>query len=351
MSDPPFSPDADPDARSSLPPAGEDYLWDPTAPVDAELAELEASLAGLAYRGSLPPLPAQLPPHPAGVNRTAVLAGLLAASGLLAAGVAFWSPRSAPRPSWNLVALDRSGALPGRLVQGEWLDTGSGRYRVQVADIGQIEVEPQSRVRLVETGPEAHRLELARGALHAVVTAPPRLFVVDTPAAKAVDLGCAYDLEVDEQGEGLLEVSLGAVSLEGAHAVYVPAGARCTTWPAGGIGVPVFVDAEPLFLASLTACDRLLAEGIWSDASPELEAQRPVFAKHLECALPLARVEDSLTLFHLLPRLPRGLRPALVDRLRDLAPLPSEVDAAAVLELEPAALELWRESMAWCWGW
>ena len=45
-----------------------------------------------------------------------------------------------------------------------------------------------------------HCLRLAHGRLSARVTAPPRLFVVDTPAATAIDLGCAYDLAVLTDG-------------------------------------------------------------------------------------------------------------------------------------------------------
>ena len=69
-------------------------------------------------------------------------------------------------------------------------------------------------MRLLETQPTEHRLELARGKMSARIWAPPRLFFVDTPSAVAADLGCAYTLEVDDQGASLLQVTSGWVALE-----------------------------------------------------------------------------------------------------------------------------------------
>jgi hypothetical protein len=51
-----------------------------------------------------------------------------------------------------------------------------------------------------------HRLALDHGAIEARIWAPPRLFFVETPSARAVDLGCVYTLEVDRAGAGRLSV-------------------------------------------------------------------------------------------------------------------------------------------------
>ncbi len=58
-------------------------------------------------------------------------------------------------------------------------------------------------------------VELQRGLLRTsrLPRAPPRQFVVDTPA-RAVDLGCQYTITVDASGDGLLRVSLGWVAFE-----------------------------------------------------------------------------------------------------------------------------------------
>src|SRR5262249_60943740 len=93
----------------------------------------------------------------------------------------------------------------GRLVVGQWLETdGSSRARVRVGAIGEVVVDPDTRLRLLEATASAHRLSLARGKVHAAILAPPRLFFVETPSAVAVDLGCAYTLEVAPQASALL---------------------------------------------------------------------------------------------------------------------------------------------------
>ena len=73
-------------------------------------------------------------------------------------------------------------------------------------------------------------MALDRGTIHARIWAPPKLFFVDTQAAVAVDLGCAYTLQVDEKGDGLLRVTSGWVGLEReGRDTYIPEGAVCAT--------------------------------------------------------------------------------------------------------------------------
>ena len=119
----------------------------------------------------------------------------------------------------------------GRLGVGQWLETdGTSRAQIEVSSIGQVEIDPNTRVRLVETKPTEHRLELAQGRMSARIWAPPKLFYVDTPSGVAEDLGCAYTLEVDDHGASLLRVTLGWVALQlKDRESMVPAGAACAT--------------------------------------------------------------------------------------------------------------------------
>ncbi len=50
--------------------------------------------------------------------------------------------------------------------------------------------------------------------MHALIWAPPGQFIVDTPSAVAVDLGCRYSLEVHDDGSGVLRVEAGWVGFE-----------------------------------------------------------------------------------------------------------------------------------------
>ncbi len=116
----------------------------------------------------------------------------------------------------------------GTLAPGDALDTRASRVELLVGDLGRAELDPATRVRLERDEPAVRQLALDRGTLQVRVTAPPRLFVVTTPVAKVIDLGCAYTLEVEATGTGRIAVQRGRVELVASSgaAVRVPAGAH-----------------------------------------------------------------------------------------------------------------------------
>jgi hypothetical protein len=188
-------------------------------------------------------------------------------------------------------------------------------------------------VRLVAASPTEHRLTLAHGEISATVTAPPRLFLVDTPSSTAVDLGCAYKIKTDESGDGVLRVTSGWVSLEwkGRESL-VPAGADCRTHSGTGPGTPYFADAAESLQQALAAFD---FRGGGREA--------------LATVLSTARVRDTLTLWHLLSRVDPADRVRVFDRMVELVPLPVGVSPQKALQLDAPTLKSWREELAWKW--
>jgi ferric-dicitrate binding protein FerR (iron transport regulator) len=203
-----------------------DYLWDKKGPPDPEVAELEQLLSPLAYRGKPPSLPRS--------RRTLLFVAGAACAAVLALVLAWRRP--AP-PSWAIQGGER-------LVVGAWLETRA-HTRLDVADIGTLDVSPSSRLRIVETGAARHRVELAVGEVTARITAPPRRFIIETPSARVIDLGCAFRLSVDEMGQGTLLVTEGSVALadRAGREVVVPTGAR-SSFSAERISPPL-VPAPP----------------------------------------------------------------------------------------------------------
>jgi hypothetical protein len=220
----------------------------------------------------------------------------------------------------------------GRIVVGEALETGNNSTaRINVGEIGHVDVEPNTRIRLVDARETEHRLALDRGTLHARIIAPPRLFFVDTPSAEAVDLGCAYTLQVDDQGRTFLHVTAGWVSLvrQGIES-FVPYGAMCQTRPGIGPGTPYFEDASPQFIAALDRFD-------FQDGGD------PSFA----VVLSQARDRDTLTLWHLLRRVPEDERSAVINRITALVRLPRGVTRQGLMKLDPAMLDFQRWQDLW----
>jgi FecR-like protein/putative zinc finger protein len=225
-------------------------------------------------------------------------------------------------------------ANSARIGAGQWIETdASSRATVVIGAIGSVTVAPNTRLRVVTAKPGEHRLALAHGRIQAKISAPPRLFFVDTAAGTAVDLGCEYTLDADEAGSGLLRVSKGWVSFQwkGFESL-VPAGASCPTRPALGPGIPYFDDASA---ALRQALDRF---GV------EKSADDP-----LGIILSAARVRDTLTLWHLLSRVGPIDRARVYERIAALTPPPASVTREQVLRLDPDALRRWREDMAWKW--
>ena len=256
-----------------------------------------------------------------------------ATAALVVGGAASWYATRPELPSWQVSWLEGSAAV-NKIKVGEWLQTGgNSRARITVGDIGVVDVEPNTRIRLVAASSTEHRLTLARGEISATVSAPPRLFLVDTPASTAVDLGCAYKIKTDEKGDGVLRVTSGWVSLEwkGRESL-VPAGANCRTRSGTGPGTPYFDDAPPALQQALAAFDF----GKGGEES-------------LRTILSQARVRDTLSLWHVLSRVEPRDRVRVMDRMVELVPLPAGVVREKALQLDPAALKSWREELAWKW--
>ncbi|HVK77790.1 MAG TPA: FecR domain-containing protein [Kofleriaceae bacterium] len=319
-----------------------DYLYDKTGD-DAEVAELEGLLGGYAHRA-----PLRLPP-PRRRRRWLAIAIPAAAVAIAAAiallvigrdeagrgcpgggpGFAFAIKGAAARCGGAAAAAGTSGTLP----VGAWLETAAGAVAdVRVADIGDLVVYGDSRLRLVGTGPDQHRLELARGRLSARVLAPPRLFVIDTPVAAAVDLGCAYDLTVDADGHTHLRVTSGAVSLEGKDGVvaYAPMGTEVVAVPGRGPGTPVAIDAAPAVRAAAARFDA-------GDAAAAM------------AVAVAAGPRDTVTLWNLLARTRGADREAVFRALDALSIRPEWVLEEDVLAGRPQALEDWRQSLDGEW--
>ena len=310
-----------------------DSLW-PT--LDRQLAQLQVSSA----RNELRPQRGFLT-RP----QFAVIAATLVFSSILAV---IWYRRAKTvtlnQPFWQVTKVDGIPTIAsqgigntGRLNVGQWLETDARlRAEISVGSIGHVEVDPNTRVRLLETQPTEHRLELAEGKLSARIWAPPRLFFVDTPSAVAADLGCAYTLEVGKDGSSMLRVTSGWVELElKDRESIVPAGAACETRPGIGPGTPYFEDSSPGFRSHLSSID-----------FGETRDNRTLALTNI---LSESRPRDTLTLWHLISRVEGDDRVRVLERIEAFVPLPPDVTREGILRLDPEMLARWRTALERTW--
>ena len=316
-----------------------DYLWDGSGEPDAETQRLEKLLGRYRHReGAEPDWSAVKPSHVFTMPQWRWLAAAAVLIGLIGAGV--WLTLRPEESWWQVVDVEGTPQVgmqtvesAAALVPGQWLETdANSRVRLESL-IGAVEVEPNTRLRLLRAGVTEHRLEMQRGTIHATIYAPARQFFVETPSATAVDLGCMYTLEVADSGAGRVEVTSGWVAFEmNGHESFIPAGAQCETRPEFGPGTPCFTDASDSFKAALTRLD-------FEKLAP---ADRETALKII---LAEARPRDAFSLWHLLNRVHPVERAQVYDRLAQLAPPPDGVTRDAILRGDRRTLDLWWDAL------
>src|SRR5262249_22266060 len=113
--------------------------------------------------------------------RVAAVAAVL----LVAVTIGLYVVSRSPRPNpVSSLAVDGFGAVKidgdrignkARLAIGETLETGdSSTAKVTVSEIGEVELAANSKLRLVQTREDEHRLALDHGRMKATISAPPR---------------------------------------------------------------------------------------------------------------------------------------------------------------------------------
>jgi FecR protein len=330
----------------------DDYLWDRSGRPEPGMEKLEQQLGKFRHAGRAPSFSQEefeklrrrrpwfrrfFTPWPRLVLTSASVA-------VLVAGIYFFGffHRPATEAAWAVTRLygaPRVGTetvvKTARISVGQSLVTDArSRARIRIGDIGEVEIEPNSRVRLLETGARKKGLALDRGVLHARISAPPWQFYVDTPSATAVDLGCEYTLTVDDSGAGFLRVTLGWVQFyAGERQALIPAGGVVKTRPGTGPGTPYFEDVSPQFQRAVEELDFGSGETASRDSA-------------LDVILREAREQDVLTLFPLLIHSPESERRRIYDRLAELIPPPAGVTREGVLRRNTSQINLWWEN----WG-
>ncbi|HEV2297816.1 MAG TPA: FecR domain-containing protein [Candidatus Acidoferrales bacterium] len=295
----------------------EQYLWDGSGEPDPEVRRLETLLGTFRHRGGALEFPATiiLPSRRASYWRAWTLS--LAAAAAVAIFAALWLvPRFFPDPRWQIVSIEGAAKIDDsaaqsrtRLAAGKRIETGDASHlTLRVDGLGRVDVGPNSRMYLLETSRIREEAVLERGTIHAQVTAPPYVFLVRTPAAYALDMGCAYTLHVNPDGSGVLEVTEGWIQFQhGWVQSMVPAGASAEMLPGYGPGAPYFSDASEKFRDALR-----IVNFDFNDPAARSAALSVVMVE--------ARKGDAFTLLNLLRRVAQEDRGRLYDRLVEFLP-------------------------------
>lgn len=297
----------------------EKYLWERKGEPDPEIQKLERALSGFRYQPK--PL-ASIPSAP--LRKSARLPAVIAiAASLIIATVSAVrlfrttiSPDSGWMISWN-------GSQAHSVRTGQTINTGShSMAQLSSQFVGEVRIDADSRLQIMHATQDARQLALRYGTIHAFIWSPPGQFVVDTPSAKTIDLGCRYTLHVTPDGDGMLQVETGWVAFQWKNLEsFIPAGAECRTRPSQGPGTPYYDDAPAALTGALAQFD-----GTHSPIA-------------LRVVLSSARARDALTVWHLLMRTQGAERIDVFKRFREMVALPSSVTQESVLRGDPGAID------------
>lgn len=288
----------------------DEYLWDRSGEPDEFTLQLEHTLGQFRLQS-----PAARRPQPRKIW------GLAIAAAIAATFLCVWTLAHRAEVTSCRVSIGGGPAQP--MHSGQILHTGGSTHAsIESASVGEVDVGPNSRLKLIVSRDNQHRFALEAEPIHAMIWAPPREFVVDTPSAKTIDLGCSYTLRVQKDGSGQLTVDVGWVAFEwrGMES-FIPAGAACMTRPNRGPGIPYFIDASDDFRRDLSRFDTT------GDAAA------------LNFVLGSARPRDGLTLWHLLERLKGEQRARVFDALARVVSMPASANKGAVVRGDRAALD------------
>ena len=150
---------------------------------------------------------------------------------------------------------------------------------------------------------------------------------------RRIDLGCAYTLQVDDDGAGLLRVTHGWVGFErDGREAFIPQGAMCATRRGRGARH-----------ATIRGCAVRLRRG--AHAARLRPSRRPGTRRGADLVLSQARRRDALTLWHLLARGTADERAQVYDRLAVAGAAAAGRDARARARGDATALNMWWDSL------
>ena len=199
---------------------------------------------------------------------------------------------------------------------GENLTTDSeSRARLVLASIGEIDVEPQTEIKIIETESSEYQLVLSKGKISVRTWEAPKLFSIETPSSSIKDFGSVYYLSVDEKSQTKLQVKSGWVLMETKNNNSLcNEESMCYADQTDGAGIPFSINASDTFQKALYKLN------FEKGGEEELTA-----------VLSESRKDDLISLFYLLIRSKQAVREKILDRITQLHILPHRITRQEIL--------------------
>jgi len=233
----------------------------------------------------------------------------------------------------TIVASNIIGTVDS-LKLGDWLETkDSSRAVLDVPGLGKVTVEPNTRLRIVKSDSNEQRISLDYGTINADINAKPRTFYVDSKSATAIDLGCSYTYTVYKNGDGILYVKQGMVSLESnGRESLVPEGKFCLAKTGIGPGTPFRENTSAALKNALIKYD--FEKG--GD-------------KEVETIIKNSKKSDMVTLINLLTRVDDVNKKKLYNHISVYSPPPRVLPKDSIPKIDTKDLNEWIQKFQKEW--
>ncbi len=256
-----------------------------------------------------------------------VLAVLIAILYFYKSSASFWQVETIKGfPVVGNEKIEDSGVIP----LGEYLSTDThSSARIKAGMIGHIDVDPASKLQLVNTKDKNYKIYLNIGKISVKTHKAANYLSVLTPSATYTDLGCSYTIEVGKNGSSFLHVEEGKVLISaGGDKEIIPEGAVCETMKNHQPGTPYFLSSSTEFKAALSRFDA-------GNSSKE----------NIEKVIENAGPKDALSLWYLLRKAEPGEIKLIYDRLSEINAPPEGVSCDHIITGNTDMLFKWWEKL------
>jgi hypothetical protein len=218
----------------------------------------------------------------------------------------------------------------GALQNGEWLKTDAFSEAVLKSEIiGNIEVAPESELKLSSINNKEYRLYLKAGKISAKTWSPPDFLKIEIPAGELVDLGCVFSIEVEADNSSEIQVSSGWVALKTVNRkIILPSGMICAIDKNGNPEIPYFVNASPEFKNALLK---------YEPGNKNKQTLKNILSN--------ARKSDDISLWYLLKASTPDEKKMIYDRLAEFVVPPDNVNFNGILNGDDSMLLSWWEKL------
>lgn len=222
-------------------------------------------------------------------------------------------------------------AFTDSIKAGDWIETNdSSRAVITIAGLGEITIEPKSKLTILKSEQGEHKVLLEYGTINTNFSQKSDKFSIETKNSIARDnnvMGTAYTFSVDNKGDGMILVTDGSITLEsrGKEAV-VPAGKICLVQAVAGPGTPFSVTASPEFRNALYTYDF-----------------EPENTNAIYNVINTANKSDMVSLINLIPRVTDAVKEQIYSKVSGYVTPPSYIVMDSLRYFDCEKLGEWIE--------